>query len=89
MCKAIEDIRAEGIAIGEQRSKPKWLEEGLKKGRQEGRKEGSAIGERNGKQNAIEQTVKRMIQLGLDDDLICKVLNLSLNVLQKFKLKFQ
>ena len=88
----LEAAKDEGIALGREEGFAKGREEGLAKGREEGlalgreeglakgREEGLALGEENSKKEFISS----MIQNGMKKEEIAKLLNLSLEEVEKY-----
>jgi len=63
MCKAIDDMRKESMAVGEAR------------GLAAGKAEGMAVGEAK----ALNQNIKTMYKNGADENMIAKFLELDIN----------
>ncbi len=79
--KGREEGKKEGRIAGIKAGK----KEGRKEGRREGRKEGIQKGRVEGKKDAELQTAKRMMESGIDEDLILKCCQLTVKEIEMIR----
>ncbi|HEY9703835.1 MAG TPA: hypothetical protein V6C58_15405, partial [Allocoleopsis sp.] len=87
--EALAEGREEGIQYGREEGIQIGREEGIQLGEQRGRKVGEKEGEKRGRQEAKRKAILKMLDLGLNEEIIAQSLDVSIKNVRNIAAKRQ